>query len=80
MRAIILAAGVGQRLSALGERRGPKSLLRFGKHSLLERHIHLLNGLGVREISIVVGYEAQQIEQMLAAMPLPRRPLTLLNP
>jgi choline kinase len=79
MRAIILAAGAGQRLSALGSGRGPKSLLRFGKCSLMERHIRMLHGLGVREIAIVVGFEAHRITEALAVLSMPRRPILVHN-
>ena len=42
MQAIILAAGIGKRLGEQGKNR-PKALLEFGKKSLLERHIEILN-------------------------------------
>ena len=55
-RALILAAGVGRRM-ALPEGR-PKSLLRFGGRSLLERHLHALRWCGITDITVVVGYGA----------------------
>ena len=79
MRAIILAAGVGQRLSSLGTEQGPKCLLEFGGCSLLERHVRILHGLGVREISVVVGYQSQRIDHALKELPMARRPLLLQN-
>ena len=64
MRAVILAAGVGRRL-AIEE---PKVLLRFGGHTLLERHLGILAALGVRDVVIGIGYKALAIERALAAL------------
>lgn len=64
MQAIILAAGVGNRL---GNEAGnkPKSLLEFDGKSLLQRHIELLNEHGVSRINLVVGYQAELIMEHL---------------
>jgi choline kinase len=64
MRAIILAAGTGKRLSQV--HKGPKCLLHFNGRSLLERHLTHLKENGVTEITIVVGYEK---EKVIAALP-----------
>ena len=64
MRAVILAAGVGRRL-AIEE---PKVLLRFGGRTLLERHLGILAGLGIRDVVIGIGYEAIAIERALSAL------------
>ena len=64
MRALILAAGIGYRLGG-GEQQPPKSLLRFGGRSLLERHLDVLAGCGVDEVVIGVGYRAESIEREL---------------
>jgi choline kinase len=58
MKAIILAAGIGKRLG----QNLPKSLLEFNGKSLLARHLDNLESLGVNEIAIAVGYQAQAIE------------------
>lgn len=58
----------------------PKCLLRVGLHSLLARHVRILHGLGVRDITVVVGYESAQIEQALSELPLAQRPLLVSNP
>ena len=79
MRAIILAAGVGQRLSSLAGERKPKSLLSFGGRTLLERHIRILHALGVLDIAIVLGFEAHRIEETLTTLAMARRPLLLHN-
>ncbi len=68
MQAIILAAGIGNRL---GEDSGnrPKSLLEFGGKSLLQRHINVLLENAVTEITIVVGYMADVIMEHLKDAP-----------
>ena len=68
MQAIILAAGVGERLgeAAAGK---PKSLLSMGGISLLLRHCRGLRALGVDEIHVVSGYEAAQINTELDTLP-----------
>ena len=60
MRAIIYAAGVGARLA---EASGglPKVLLRFGGHSLLERHLRLLAASGITDCVVATGYRADAI-------------------
>ncbi|MEM3449658.1 MAG: sugar phosphate nucleotidyltransferase, partial [Nitrososphaerota archaeon] len=62
MRAIILAAGKGERLYPL-TRNTPKSLLEIGNGiTLLENQIMALSKNGVKDIILVVGYKAEQIE------------------
>jgi choline kinase len=59
VRAVILAAGVGNRLD--GRWPHPKSLLAFGGASLLERHLRILAANGIDHVSICVGYLADEI-------------------
>ena len=59
MKAIILAAGQGERLSEVHKE--PKCLLRFNGLSLLDRHLINLKKNGVSDITIVVGYEKEKI-------------------
>jgi choline kinase len=67
MQAIMYAAGVGMRLkSAFGER--PKILLEFGGKSLLEWHLVRLAEAGVKELTLVTGYQCQLIDQALPAL------------
>lgn len=74
--ALILAAGVGRRLDgAQGPR--PKALLSLGGRSLLARHIANLRAAGIEEVTVVVGYEADQIRAEVGADPHVR---LLLNP
>jgi choline kinase len=68
MRAIILAAGRGSRLS---QSQGPhlaKCLLNFGGSSLLERHLRLLQAAGVNEVVMGLGFEHPVIEAELARL------------
>ena len=64
MKALILAAGVGKRLSRGGDQ-GPKCLLQFGGRSLLSRHLDILENLGIQDIVVGVGYRANAIEQAI---------------
>ena len=64
--AVILAAGVGRRLGAGHE--GPKALLEFSGRTLLARHIHNLEAVGVRQIVFTVGHEAERLRQAVAAL------------
>ena len=65
MDALILAAGVGNRLGELGGDR-PKSLLEFGGRSLLARHLDALAAVGVERLTVCVGYRHDAIEAELA--------------
>ncbi len=67
MRAIILAAGVGRRLTFDGPRL-PKVMLEIGGKTLLRRHVEILHRSGVEEIVVAVGYRADLIDAELAAM------------
>ncbi len=66
MHAIILAAGVGERLGAVSKNR-PKCLLEFGGVTLLERHLHILRYCGIGRVTIVTGYQAAMIEASLCS-------------
>lgn len=61
MHAIILAAGRGNRLAEFNPDGRPKCLLEFGGQSLLARQLDILFGLGIRHVTLVVGYEADLI-------------------
>jgi choline kinase len=64
MRVGILAAGIGQRLE--DRTLPPKVLLPFGGETLLARHIAILRHCGIRQVDLVVGYRAGEIEAELA--------------
>jgi len=65
LKAVMLAAGLGRRLSGSGREYPPKALLQFGGKSLLERHIEVLRHLGLDELVVVVGYRAELIDAEL---------------
>ncbi|MES1924628.1 phosphocholine cytidylyltransferase family protein [Salinisphaera sp. T31B1] len=67
MHALLLAAGVGRRLTEITGG-GPKCLLPFDGASLLERHLRLLADAGIHRLTVVTGCEAMQIEQALGAL------------
>ncbi len=60
MKAIILAAGIGNRLGNLSSKQ-PKSLLEFEGKSLLKRHIEILLANQINDITIVTGYKSEII-------------------
>ena len=55
MKALMLAAGMGNRLSGRDENHPPKCLLQFESRTLLARHIDNLQKAGVDELLLVVG-------------------------
>jgi len=65
MRAIIIAAGKGTRLYPL-TKNTPKSLLEVGEGlTLLEVQLHSLLENGIKDVVLIVGYRAEQIEAKL---------------
>tara|TARA_R110002110_G_C13470397_1_gene720564 strand:- start:45495 stop:46190 length:696 start_codon:yes stop_codon:yes gene_type:complete len=60
MKAMLLAAGVGERMRPLTDHT-PKPLLRVGGVPLLERHIRRLADAGVTELVINVSHLGQQV-------------------
>jgi choline kinase len=61
MRALILAAGRGTRMGAIGDVR-PKCLVELGGRLLLERQVAALRAGGAAEIGVVRGYRADMLE------------------
>ena len=59
-RALILAAGRGSRMGALGDNR-PKCLVELAGRALLDRQLAALRRGGAGEIGIVRGYRAQML-------------------
>lgn len=70
MKAIILAAGIGNRLGESSANK-PKSLLEFEGKSLLKRHIDVLIENQIEELTIVTGYQSEMIETHLQDSALP---------
>lgn len=64
MRAMILAAGRGERMGELTTH-VPKPLLRVGEHCLIEYSITNLKRAGIDEIVINISYHAEQIKTHL---------------
>ena len=60
MKAMLLAAGRGERMGALTADK-PKPLLSLGSETLIERHLRLLAAAGYREIVINLSYRGGQI-------------------
>jgi len=66
MRGIILAAGKGSRLNGtIGDK--PKCLLRVGGRTLVERQIETLRSVGIDDIVMVVGCQADQVRRTCGA-------------
>ena len=62
MRGIILAAGKGSRLNGTaGE--SPKCLVEVGGLSLVERQIDVLRASGIKDITVVVGCQADRVRK-----------------
>ncbi len=66
MKAIILAAGVGQRLGTSAQNR-PKCLLEFNGTSLIQRHLKILTYYGIPELILVTGYQPELIMENIAS-------------
>lgn len=62
--AVILAAGIGSRLSPLSDD-CPKSLLRVGGSAILERMIRNCLSCGISQFVLVLGHRADQIKQFV---------------
>ena len=66
MRGIILAAGKGSRLNGtIGDK--PKCLLRVGGKTLVERQIDALKAVGITDIVVVVGCQAEAVRRQCGA-------------
>ncbi|HUT40132.1 MAG TPA: nucleotidyltransferase family protein [Gammaproteobacteria bacterium] len=64
MKAMILAAGRGERMRPLTDRT-PKALLRVGGQTLLEHHVHALARAGITELVINHAHLGEQIVRAL---------------
>jgi choline kinase len=79
MKAIMLAAGVGSRLGQ-GDDFAPKVLLRFGGKTLLQRHIEILRHVGIRELVVGVGHQADRLTAMIDEIGAADFVRTVMNP
>ena len=64
MNAIILAAGMGTRLRPI-TLHTPKSLVKVNNKPLIETQIEYLREIGVQNITVVVGYLAEQFDYLV---------------
>ena len=64
MKAMILAAGRGERMRPLTDTT-PKPLLKIGKHCLIEHHIFNLKAAGFTDLVINTAWLAEKIHQQL---------------
>ena len=64
MKAFILAAGQARRLYPL-TKDIPKTLLRIGDRSILERQVAALRGAGIDDITVVVGHHEEKVREAL---------------
>jgi choline kinase len=64
-RVLILAAGLGRRLGADAP---PKVLLDFDGSSLLARHFRILSHFGFRDITVIIGYRAEELCDKVAGL------------
>jgi len=69
MQAIVLAGGEGSRLRPLTRNR-PKALLPVANRPIIEYVIEALTEVGVRDITVVVGYRKEQVIRRLAELPV----------
>jgi len=63
MKAIILAAGLGNRLLPLTEDK-PKCLIEFSGKTLLERLLKSFKSCGVNDIVLVIGHKSEKINRI----------------
>jgi len=60
MKAIILIAGIGNRLRSVSD--NPKCLLKIGGTALIERYLNALETAGISDIVLVTGYKHEAIK------------------
>jgi choline kinase len=80
LKAVILCAGQGRRLLPLTEHL-PKCLLRVAGRTILEWQLLGLAASGVRDVTLVTGFEADTLEQTLPGITPPGMRIgTIFNP
>ncbi len=80
MQAIMLAAGVGARLSNNDETYLPKCLLPFDGQSLLARHIEILKSNDITKLTLVTGYQEAEVKAELISIGADDYVETVTNP
>jgi NDP-sugar pyrophosphorylase family protein len=56
MKAVVLGAGLGKRLSSVTASM-PKVLLKVGEKTLIEHNVDKLRKIGINDIVAVIGYK-----------------------
>lgn len=79
MKAVILSAGQGRRLLPLTAE-SPKCILRIHGQPLIEWQMRELAKCGISQVTVVVGFGADQVEQFLADRYKPHQVQALYNP
>ena len=79
MKAVILSAGQGKRLMPLTAN-DPKCLINIGGQTLIEWQINALYKAGIDQVTVVVGYQAGRVRQLLQHRYDPQRVWSLYNP
>jgi len=64
MKAIVLAAGLGKRLSTITAQT-PKVLVKIGEKTLIEHNLDKLRRLGINQIALVIGYKGEMIREVV---------------
>jgi choline kinase len=80
MESIMLAAGIGSRLSKNDKNHPPKCLLTFNGKSLLARHIETLKSCGITKLTLIIGYRAGEIEAEISKIDNSGFVETIINP
>lgn len=78
--AVLLAAGIGSRLGKLTQRH-PKCLLKLSPSGprLIDITLENLSSLGIEELIIITGYQADSLNEYLSACALPYRMRSVFN-
>lgn len=79
MKAVILSAGQGRRLLPL-TMKSPKCILPIRGQSLIEWQVDELAKCGIKKVTVVVGFGADLVEQLLVTRYDPYHVRTLYNP
>ena len=79
MKAVILGAGQGKRLMPLTANT-PKCLLHLEGQTMIEWQINELHKCGIEQISVVVGYQADRVRQLLHSRYDPHGMRVIYNP
>ena len=61
IKAVILAAGRGNRLGDFGNKM-PKCLIKYKGRTLIQRALQILMNCGINDITVVVGFEKDQLK------------------